>query len=400
MIQGKAIKNIWLNKWLVSTVVFLLVAVAVYVGLMGMYQYIHRANMADTQKVADQYGASLQYVTRDFAANTIYLAEVAERQRANDAWFIPAAQSALQSDGHVAGVQYTPVGRPPMSYPAGFSFAGDQKLAAVFTKMQDMVMSGDGESLAVGPVTKQDGGMVVIAMSPVLVYNNRTNKFDYIGNVAEILKMPDAIQDDSYHALVNSGYDYALYGNNKDMDHDGLIGRSEGEIGDSFASSSARVPGGYWQIKLAPQDSWTQQGSPLSLGVGVVMGLLLAAITFLALKSREPKKSLVSHTNRELSGDILPEEIPIEDVPEEELDDMERALLQRRRFHEQFRQSNVEGSVVEYELPSSVMAEKTEDKDNPNNEEKTEAVGNTSLPQYTETSGNSDTNEDNKEHDN
>ena len=355
MTQVKSIKNIWLNKWLVSSVVFLFVAVAVYIGLMGMYQYIHKTNMEDTQKVADQYGASLQYVTRDFAANTIYLADVAQKQRANDAWFIPAAQSAIQSDNHVAGVQYTPVGRAPMAYPAGFSFAGDQKLAAVFAKMQDMVMSGDGESLAVGPVTKQDGSMVVIAMSPVLAYNSRTAKFDYIGNVAEILKMPDAIQDDSYHALVNSGYDYALYGNNKDMDHDGLIGRSEGDIGDSFASSSARVPGGYWQIKLAPQDSWTQQGSPLSLGVGIVMGLLIGAITFFALKSREPKQPLMPHANRELDGDILNEEIPIEDVPEEELDDMERALLKRRRFHQQFRQSQAEGSVVEYELSSSVV---------------------------------------------
>ena len=355
MTQVKSIKNIWLNKWLVSSMVFLFVAVAVYIGLMGMYQYIHKTNMEDTQKVADQYGASLQYVTRDFAANTIYLADVAQKQRANDAWFIPAAQSAIQSDNHVAGVQYTPVGRAPMAYPVGFSFASDQKLAAVFAKMQDMVMSGDGESLAVGPVTKQDGSMVVIAMSPVLAYNNRTAKFDYIGNVAEILKMPDAIQDDSYHALVNSGYDYALYGNNKDMDHDGLIGRSEGDIGDSFASSSARVPGGYWQIKLAPQDSWTQQGSPLSLGVGIVMGLLIGAITFFALKSREPKQPLMAHANRELDGDILNEEIPIEDVPEEELDDMERALLKRRRFHQQFRQSQAEGSVVEYELSSSVV---------------------------------------------
>jgi len=387
MIQGKSIKNIWLNKWLVSSVVFLLVAVAVYIGLMGMYQYIHKTNMEDTQKVADQYGASLQYVTRDFAANTIYLADVAQKQRANDAWFIPAAQSAIQSDNHVAGVQYTPVGRAPMSYPAGFSFAGDQKLAVVFAKMQDMVMSGDGESLAVGPVTRQDGGMVVIAMSPVLAYNTRTAKFDYIGNVAEILKMPDAIEDDSYHALINSGYDYALYGNNKDMDHDGLIGRSEGDIGDSFASSSARVPGGYWQIKLAPQDSWTQQGSPLSLGVGIVMGLLIGAITFLALKSKEPKQQLVTHTNRELDGDILTEEIPIEDVPEEELDDMERALLQRRRFHQQFRESNAEGSVVDYELPASVMGV---DSDNRDSQEKDE------IPQNEESVEND---EQHKEHD-
>lgn len=368
MTQGKSIKNIWLNKWLLSSMVFLFVAVAVYVGLMGMYQYIHKTNMEDTQKVADQYGASLQYVTRDFAANTIYLADVAQKQRANDAWFIPAAQSAIQSDNHVAGVQYTPVGRAPMAYPAGFSFASDQKLAVVFAKMQDMVMSGDGESLAVGPVTKQDGGMVVIAMSPVLAYNNRTAKFDYIGNVAEILKMPDVIQDDSYHALVNSGYDYALYGNNKDMDHDGLIGRSEGEIGDSFASSSARVPGGYWQIKLAPQDSWTQQGSPLSLGVGIVMGLLIGAITFFALKSREPKQPLTAHVNRELDGDILDEEIPIEEVPEEELDDMEKALLKRRRFHQQFIQSQGEGSVVEYELSPSVL------EDNANSTEKQEII--------------------------
>ncbi|ORU00979.1 hypothetical protein D081_0427 [Anaerovibrio sp. JC8] len=369
------VKKIILNKWLVSIVVFLVAAGGVYVGLMGMYHYIHKSNMEDTQRAADQYGASLQYLTRDFAANTIYLAGVAERQRANDAWFVPAAQSAIQSDGHVAGVQYTPAGRPPMSYPAGFSFASDQKLAAVYAKMQDMVMSGDGESLAVGPVTRQDGSMVVIAMSPVLAYNNRTAKFDYIGNVAEILKMPDAIEDDSYKALMNSGYDYALYGNNKDMEHDGLIGRSEGDIGDSFASSSARVPGGYWQIKLAPQDSWTQQGSYLSLGVGVVMGLLLAALTFLTLKGREPKKLVPSHANRELDSDTLPEEISIEDIPEEELDDMERALLQRRRFHQQFRQSNEEGAVVEYELPS-LQAENQEEQDNQDSGQDIESLEN------------------------
>ena len=90
------------------------------------------------------------------------------------------------------------------------------------------------------------------------------------------------------------------------------------------------------------------------------MGLLIGAITFFALKSREPKQPLMAHANHELDGDILNEEIPIEEVPEEELDDMERALLKRRRFHQQFQKSQAEGSVVEYELSSSVLEENTD----------------------------------------
>ena len=38
---------------------------------------------------------------------------------------------------------------------------------------------------------------------------------------------------------------------------------------------------------------------------------------------------------------------------------MERALLKRCRFHQQFRQSQAEGSVVEYELSSSVVENNT-----------------------------------------
>jgi hypothetical protein len=120
------------------------------------------------------------------------------------------------------------------------------------------------------------------------------------------------------------------------------------------------------------------------------MGLLIGAITFFALKSREPKQPLMAHANRELDGDILNEEIPIEDVPEEELDDVERALLKRRRFHQQFRQSQAEGSVVEYELSSSVVEEKT------NATEAQQAPYKGESASDTESNGKSEQNENNE----
>ncbi len=360
MIKNKSTTNIWRNKWLVSIVVGLVVAGGVFMGLMGVYHYVHRTNLARTQETADEYGASLQLITRGLTADTIRLADMARQQRTSDAWFLPAAQSVLGNGSHATGVQYSPMGRPPMSSPAGFSIGGDPGLAAAFAKLQEEAMRGDGVSMVVGPVTRQDGTMVVIAMSPVLAFNSRTSQFDYIGNVSVTMKLPDVIVNEAYQALQNSGDSYALYGNNKNLENDGLIACSETEVEGEFASASARVPGGYWQVRMAPQDSWTRQGSTVGMGAGAVLGLIFGGLTFLLMKSREPKAVSATLPKGATAGESL----PTEEVPEEELDDIERALLKRRRFHEEYARTHGGESGREYVLKDKVTQEAGENEDN------------------------------------
>jgi hypothetical protein len=96
------------------------------------------------------------------------------------------------------------------------------------------------------------------------------------------------------------------------------------------------------------------------MGAGAVLGLIFGGLTFLLMKSREPKAVSATLPKGATAGESL----PTEEVPEEELDDIERALLKRRRFHEEYARTHGGESGREYVLKDKVTQEAGENEDN------------------------------------
>lgn len=282
-------KTSGINKWLISFVVFALVAGACWAIFSGICQHINKDNLDKAQTAAQKYSLSLELLARDMVTDTGRMADVARQQRANDGWFMSAAQSIAKQNTNILGIQYSPLGRPPVAYPAGFSFGGDSGLAPAFTKMQDAAIIGDGSPQVLSPVKLQSGTQGVIAMTPVFLYNNRTQNFDYLGNVALVMKLPEAIQDKALQEIQDAGYNYAIYGNNGTLEQDGLVARSEGDLDENAAEASAKVPGGHWQVKLSVMDSWAKSAQTMGILISLVIGAILGGLTLWGLSARQQR---------------------------------------------------------------------------------------------------------------
>lgn len=275
------------NKWLVSLAVFVVVATIVWLAFTGICQSVVQSNMEQAQEAADRYSASLEQAAKDMVADTSRMADVARQLRTNDGWFASAAQSVVAQNKNIIGVQYTPVGRAPLAVPAGFSFNTDSGLASVFAGMQERAAAGDGTAMVVSPVKRQSGQECVIAMTPVLVYNSRTQQFDYLGNVALAMKLPEAIEGETLKAIQDGGYNYSIFGNNPALDKDGILARSEGEVEGSAAVASAKVPGGHWLVMLSPADNWSSNGRNMGIIISLVAGAILGGITLWGMSARQ-----------------------------------------------------------------------------------------------------------------
>ena len=287
--MGKKGTNKGINKWLLSITVFVLVTVVCWAGITVIGQYTSQESMEKAQDAATKYSLRLEVVARDMVTDTSRMADVARQQRTNDGWFMSAAQSVVKQNGKIIGIQYSPAGRAPIAYPNGFSFGADSGLAPAFAKLQDTAISGDGTPLVMSPVKLQSGTEGVLAMSPVFAYNNRTQHFDYLGNVALVMKLPEAIEDDALKEIQAAGYLYSVYGNNSSLEKDGVIIHSEGEVPDNAAAASARVPGGHWMVKLAPTDSWSQTGQSMGLIASLIAGAVLGGLTLWGLTIRQQR---------------------------------------------------------------------------------------------------------------
>lgn len=276
-------------RWIISCCVFLAVAAIFWVGFTAIFQYTAQESMDQARDAADKYSTSLELLTKDMVDGAGVMADMARKQRTNDSWFTSVAQSVAAQNVSILGIQYTPLGRPPVSFPVGFSFGADKGLATAFTGLQNTVMAGDGTSLVFSPVVMQSGNSGVITMTPVFVYNSRTQNFDYLGNIAVLRKLPEAVDCDALKEIQETGYSYVVYGNTADGGNDGIIARSDVELGDNFVTASAKVPGGYWQIRLSPVDTWGSSGKNIGLVISLLAGFILGGLVFWILTLRQQR---------------------------------------------------------------------------------------------------------------
>ncbi|WP_296734725.1 GGDEF domain-containing protein [Anaerovibrio sp.] len=285
----KNVKDSAIGKWLAAIGVFCAVTAIFWLSFRGISQYVTQDSTTETQDMAARCSDDLGKLGRGLVAETDRLADAARTQRIKDDWFVPEAKKLIASDSRIMGVQYSPLGRPAVSWPAGFTFNTGGGLTTAFMNMQGTVMTGDGVSVVMSPVEAPGGTLGIISMSPVLAYNSKTQKFDYLGNVAVLFKLPDALEGDSLQAIRDSGNRFRIYGNNPALENDGLMATSEGAMAEDAVSASAKVPGGYWQVKLNVPDSWTQKSHSVSIIISLIAGLLLGGLTLWGLTVRQQR---------------------------------------------------------------------------------------------------------------
>lgn len=284
LISNSRIAALTAAVFLAGTICFLLAY-----GVVGRYEY--ETKMDSAKLVADTYSGYMEAEAKHIVADAVSLADIGRQNTANPAWFAPAVKSIMGRYAAVMGAQLSPVGKPPVTYPAGFSLGADSSLRAAFQQLQETAVNGDGTPLLCGPVPLANGQQAVMSVAPIFTYNSKTQHFDFQGTVTMLVKLPDILQTVDFKRIEDDGYAYAVYGNNGAIDKDGVIASSQQAVADDGVTSSARVPGGLWLVKVAPADGWGSGGTARAGKIcSVIAALILSAITFWVLRLRQQKE--------------------------------------------------------------------------------------------------------------
>lgn len=286
--QEKTVKS-----YVVVLLTFLMTFTISMLGLHSWDDSYYHSQRKEAYDMAKEYVEPLENEAGQVAVETVRMANMVVMNPNMTNWFNKSAKDVEDKHSAFLGAELTRyqvnsagVKNPgdnknlvvaAQDYPAKFSIKGDKGLWEAYRHITEDMVDGDGEPKVVGPVEMENGDLAMLTITPVYLYNNRTQDFDQWGTVSVALKLPDAIADAKLDTLKDQGYVYALYGNNPNMENDGYIIGSGEELPENSESASIVVPQDLWLLKLAPAGGFGSMFTvEVAIAVSAVFSLLIS----------------------------------------------------------------------------------------------------------------------------
>lgn len=142
-----------------------------------------------------------------------------------------------------------------------------------------------GKLTLAGPFPLVQGGMGAAGRLPVYLTDD-TGKRQFWGFVVVLIRFPEILAPARLPALIERGYDYALWRIHPDTGRKHMIASSSNEALNNPVDRAVQVPNATWTLSVAPHEGWI---NPVALAVKAAIALfivLLATASWRSLAAR------------------------------------------------------------------------------------------------------------------
>lgn len=230
--------------------------------------------------LAGEYALALQMNIENALSATYAMATLVELNQGNVQDFDTTAAALRSFYPGIAALELAPKGIVTYVSPlAGNEKAIGHNLLTDPERDKEAFRARDtGKLTLAGPFKLIQGGMGAAGRLPVYLSDENGNR-KFWGFVVVLIRFPDILTPARLPALVERGYDYALWRVHPDTGHKHMIAASSDQALVEPVDRTVQVPNATWTLSVAPHGGW------VDLGMLAVKATVALCIVMLATAS-------------------------------------------------------------------------------------------------------------------